>query len=156
MSNLQTIIGSGGAIATQLAKDLRHYTDTIRLVSRHPIKVNDTDQLLTADVLDFSQLANAIKGPKVVYVTVGFEYSHQAWQSSWLKFMQNLLQVCEEQDCALVFFDNVYMYDKNHLNPMTENTPILAPSKKGQVRATISNMLMDKIQAGKIKGLIAR
>ena len=156
MSNLQTIIGSNGAVGSQLAKDLRLYTDHIRLVSRKPIKVNANDQLFAADVLDFAQLTAAVKGSRVVYVTVGFKYSYQVWQYSWIKFMQNLLQVCENEDCALVFFDNVYMYDKNHLNPMTENTPIRATSNKGQVRATVSKMLLDKIRARKIKGLIAR
>lgn len=41
---MQTILGAGGAIGIELAKDLRNYTDIIRLVSRKPFKVNTTDQ----------------------------------------------------------------------------------------------------------------
>jgi hypothetical protein len=34
--NMQTILGSGGAIDIELAKALTSYTTRIRLVSRHP------------------------------------------------------------------------------------------------------------------------
>ncbi len=35
---MQTILGSGGAIGIPLAKELKNYTDQIRLVSRNPKK----------------------------------------------------------------------------------------------------------------------
>ncbi|WP_220101230.1 hypothetical protein [Chitinophaga oryzae] len=50
---MQTILGANGQIAEELAKELkRKYTSDIRLVSRHPRKVNDTDTLLAANLLD--------------------------------------------------------------------------------------------------------
>ena len=33
---VQTILGSGGAIGVPLARELKNYTDKIRLVSRNP------------------------------------------------------------------------------------------------------------------------
>ena len=42
---MQTILGSGGAIGLPLAKELKSFTSQIRLVSRNPKKVNDTDEL---------------------------------------------------------------------------------------------------------------
>jgi len=36
---MQTILGAGGVIGTELAKSLPQFTDRIRLVSRHPRKV---------------------------------------------------------------------------------------------------------------------
>ena len=41
---MQTILGAGGAIGTDLAKELTAFTKKIRLVSRNPQKVNDTDE----------------------------------------------------------------------------------------------------------------
>ncbi len=41
---MQTILGSGGAIGTELASALKKYTSDIRLVSRNPVKVNPTDE----------------------------------------------------------------------------------------------------------------
>jgi NAD dependent epimerase/dehydratase family enzyme len=42
---MQTILGAGGVIGTELAKSLPQFTDRIRLVGRHPRKVNAGDEL---------------------------------------------------------------------------------------------------------------
>ena len=153
---MQTILGSGGAIGIELAKALRKYTDEIRLVSRNPKKVNETDELFAADLLNPTELENAIKGSEIVYVTIGFPYNYKIWKEKWPTFIKNLLEICETQGCKIVFFDNVYMYDKDHLNPMTETSPINPPSKKGEIRAQISQMIMDKTNKGNLQALIAR
>lgn len=153
---MQTILGSGGAIGVELAKALPQYTDQIRLVSRSPIKVNPTDEVFAADVLDVEQLKSAIKGSEIVYVTVGFPYSYKVWKETWPSLINNLLDASEAEGCKLVFFDNVYMYDAQHLNPMDENTPIQPPSKKGLVRAQITQQINDRMASGRVKALIAR
>lgn len=153
---MQTIIGSGGAIGTELAKALVEYTTDIRLVSRNPKKVNRTDQLFPADITHHDELARAIKNSDIVYVTVGFPYSYKVWKEKWPKFIMDLISVCKNEKCKLVFFDNMYMYDKNHLNRMTEVTAINPPSKKGKIRGEIAQMIMDEANTGKLKALIAR
>jgi nucleoside-diphosphate-sugar epimerase len=153
---MQSILGSGGVIGVELAKALPQFTQDIRLVSRNPIKVNPTDELFTADLLQKDQLQNAIKASEVVYITVGFPYSYKVWKASWPPFISNLLDACEAESCKLVFFDNIYMYDPDYLNPMDEKSPIRPPSKKGTVRAKIAAQILDRIQSGRIKGLIAR
>lgn len=153
---MQTILGSGGAIGVELAKALKAYTSDIRLVSRNPVKVNDSDELVSADVTVKKELEKAVIGSDVVYVTVGFPYSHKVWAEKWPKFIANLITACKENDCKLVFFDNIYMYDQDHLDGMTEDTPINPPSKKGVVRAQIVKQIIDEVQAGNLKALIAR
>lgn len=153
---MQTILGSGGAIGTELAKALTSYTNEIRLVSRNPRKVNDSDELHPADLLNPQALKTAIKGSSVVYVTIGFAYSYKEWAEKWPPFIKNLLDTCAEENCKLVFFDNIYMYDAAFLNGMTEETPINPPSKKGAVRAEIVQMILEAIALGKVKALIAR
>jgi len=153
---MQTILGAGGSIGIELAKALISYTKDIRLVSRNPKKVNDTDELFKADILDFEQLEKAVRGSEIVYVTVGFPYSYKIWRESWPNLIQNLLAICESEGCKLVFFDNVYMYDNDFLSPMTEGTPINPPSKKGEIRAEIAQMILNSVHSGKVKALIAR
>ncbi len=153
---MQTILGSGGAIGTELAKALTKYTTNIRLVSRNPEKVNATDELVSADLLNPDAVQKAVEGSSIVYVTVGFPYSFKVWQESWPKFMENVIAACQANDSKLVFFDNIYMYDKNHLNGMTEDTPINPPSKKGKIRAEIAQMIWNQVKAGKLTALIAR
>lgn len=153
---MQTILGSGGAIGVELAKALKTYTSDIRLVSRNPKRINPDDELVSADLLDPGSLKNAIAGSAVVYITVGFEYNIKVWKANWPRFMRNVIDACLDEGCKLVFFDNIYMYDPDHLNPMDENTPINPCSEKGKLRAEIAEMLMQEIEAGDLKALIAR
>ena len=153
---MQTILGAGGAIGTELAKALADYSEDLRLVSRNPVKVNEDDELFSADLLNYEDTQNAVKGSSVVYLTAGLPYRTQVWQEQWPKIMQNVIEGCMAHDCKLVFFDNMYMYDKNHLNGMDESTPVNPPSKKGEVRAQIAGMLMEKVEAGELTALIAR
>jgi nucleoside-diphosphate-sugar epimerase len=70
--------------------------------------------------------------------------------------MKNVIKACKQHNTKLVFFDNIYMYDKNSLNPITEDAPINPPSEKGKVRAEIAEMLLNEIKSGNLKALIAR
>jgi nucleoside-diphosphate-sugar epimerase len=153
---MQTILGSGGAIGTPLARELTAYTDKIRLVSRNPKKVNENDELFPADITDAAQVDKAIAGSDVVYVTVGFEYNIKAWQKNWPPLIRNVIESCHQYKAKLVFFDNIYMYDREYLNRLTENTPIRPTSKKGKVRAEIATLIMHEMERGRISALIAR
>lgn len=153
---MQTILGSGGIIGVELAKALKTYTDKIRLVSRNPKKVNESDELLPADLLNTDDVRKAVEGSEIVYVTVGFPYSAKVWKDVWPKFMNDVIAACKEFNAKLVFFDNMYMYDPKYLDRMTEETPIKPPSKKGLVRAEVAQMIMDEVKAGKLTALIAR
>lgn len=153
---MQTILGSGGAIGIPLAKELKKYTSEIRLVSRNPQKVNATDELFPVDVNDYSQVDKAIAGSEVVYVTIGFEYKLSVWQNTWPPFLKEVIRVCKIHNTKLVFFDNVYMYDKNSIPFMTESSPVLAPSKKGEVRQRLQEMIMNEAEKGTLTALIAR
>ncbi len=153
---MQTILGANGTIGAPLAKELTAYTDKIRLVSRNPKKVNDTDELFPADLSDVNQVDKAIEGSDVVYLLVGFDYNIKVWRDKWPKLMRATIDACKKHKAKLVFFDNVYMYDINAIPHMTEDSPINPPSKKGHVRKEIAEMLMNETKAGLLTALIAR
>ncbi len=153
---MQTILGSGGGIGIPLAKELKKYTNQIRLVSRNPKKVNDTDELFAVDVNDLSNIDKAIAGSEVVYVVIGFEYKLSVWQQTWPAFMKAVIESCKTHQAKLVFFDNVYMYDKNTIPHMTELSAINPPSKKGEVRKQLCDMVMNEVANNSLTALIAR
>lgn len=153
---MQTILGANGTIGTLLAKELKAYTDQIRLVSRHPKKINETDELFPADLTDAVQVEKAVAGSEVVYLVVGFDYVLKTWEEKWPKLMRSTIDACIRHRAKLVFFDNIYMYDINSIGHMTEEAPINPPSKKGKVRKGIAEMLMNEVKAGKLTALIAR
>jgi nucleoside-diphosphate-sugar epimerase len=153
---MQTILGSGGAIGIPLAKEMKKYTDHIRLVSRNPQKVNETDELYPIDLNDLSQIDKAISGSEIVYLVIGLEYKLSVWQSQWPRLMQAVINACKNHHSKLVFFDNVYLYDRSAIPHMTETSAIHAPSKKGKVRQQLHEMIMTEVENGSLTALIAR
>ena len=153
---MQTILGSGGAIGTQLAKELLHYTGKIRLVARNPKKVNESNELFSADLTKEEEVDVAVAGSEVVYLTVGLKYSTKVWQRDWPVVMRNVIVACKKHGAKLVFFDNVYLYAPGEMHNMTENSRIDPISRKGKIRAELVKMILEEVQSGKLKALIAR
>jgi len=153
---MQTILGSGGSIGTDLARALKDYTDQVRLVSREPTRVHEDDQLMKADLTQPDQVLRAVEGSYVVYLTVGFPYKYKIWEELWPLTLTNVIHACKQHGTRLVFFDNIYMYDKNHLNAMDEDTPVRPSSRKGKVRERIARMVMEEVERGGLRALVAR
>jgi nucleoside-diphosphate-sugar epimerase len=153
---MQTILGANGTIGSVLAKELRSYTNKIRLVSRNPRKVNDSDELFHADLTIPGIVDKAVEGSDVVYLVVGFDYKIKVWEENWPKLMRATIDACIKYNSRLVFFDNVYMYDIKAIPHMTEESVINPPSRKGVVRKQVAQMLMDAVKTGKLMALIAR
>ena len=153
---MQTILGAGGAIGKPLAKELKNYTDKIRLAARNPEKINDDDELFICDLLDKKSTMQAVAKSSIAYLTVGLEYKLKTWQRDWPVLMENLINACLHHHCKLVFLDNVYMYDIKHIPHMTETSEINPLSEKGKVRAQLVHMIFDAIQHKGLQALIAR
>ena len=153
---MQTILGANGIIATEIAKELHlNFTKDIRLVSRHPKKINDTDQLFTADLLNAGQTAEAIKGSEIVYLAAGLPYKAKIWREQWPVVMRNVIDACKMHQAKLVFFDNVYMYGQVK-GIMTEETLFNAVSSKGKTRGNIAQMLLHEIKTNQLTAMICR
>jgi nucleoside-diphosphate-sugar epimerase len=153
---MQTILGANGTIGSLLAKELASHTSKIRLVSRNPKKVNQDDELFPADLSDPNQVEKSVAGSKVVYLLVGFDYSLKVWREKWPRLMRATIDACIKHQSKLVFFDNVYLYSKDSIGHMTENSAIDPPSEKGKVRREVADMLLDAVRDGKLTALIAR
>ncbi len=153
---MQTILGANGNIGKLLAKELTRYTDRIRLVSRNPVKVNESDELLALDLTQPGAVDKAVDGSDVVYLVVGFEYKAKVWELLWPALMRDTIEACLKHNAKLVFFDNVYMYDKGHMSQLTEHSPVNPPSRKGAVRKMIAEMLLEAVRTRGLMALIAR
>lgn len=153
---MQTILGAGGDIGTLLAKELKEFSNKVRLVARQPQQVNGDDELVSGDLLDAHAVSEAVKGSDVVYLTVGLKYDLRIWESQWPVIMQNVIDACVQNASKLVFFDNVYMYDVSAIPNMVEGSHLNPPSKKGVVRLAIVERINEAIAKNNLKALIAR
>jgi nucleoside-diphosphate-sugar epimerase len=153
---MHTILGAGGAVANALTRELVNNNQTTRLVSRKPIQQagkNITWQ--KADLLNYNEVLEAVKGSTVIYLTAGLVYDKNIWQQQWPVIMQNVINATKATGARLIFFDNIYMYGLVN-GPITEETPYNPVSVKGEVRAKIADTLMAEVKAGNINASIAR
>ena len=152
---MQTILGAGGAIGIPLAKELVRYSDKIRLVGRNPKKINPADELFIADISDYNQTMEAVKGSDIVYLVAGLKYDLKVWQVQWPVIMKNVIDACKKHGAKLIFLDNVYMYGKVN-GWMTEDTPFNPCSRKGEIRTRIAQMLIDEYLKKNLEAAIVR
>ncbi|MCO5215559.1 MAG: NAD-dependent epimerase/dehydratase family protein [Thermomicrobiales bacterium] len=153
---MQTILGANGQIAEELTRELyRSFTHDIRLVSRNPTKVHDTDQLVRADLTDAEATARAVEDSEIAYLTVGLPMDSQLWERQFPVMMRNTIDACARYGTRLVFFDNTYMYPGTPV-PQTESISFEPNGRKGRVRAKIATMLLEAMNAGSIDAVICR
>lgn len=153
---MQTILGAGGPIADELARALHHaFTHEIRLMSRHPSKVNPTDELVAADLTDAAATSRAVAGSDVVYLTAGLPMDSQLWEEKFPAMMRNTIAAVKEHGAKLVYFDNTYTYAGTP-EPQTEETAFAPNGRKGAVRGQLATMLLDEMRAENVEALIGR
>ncbi|MFT7723468.1 MAG: SDR family oxidoreductase [Roseateles sp.] len=153
---MQTILGANGQIAMELARELRRsYTDEVRLVSRNPRKVNDTDSLVPANLLEAGQTLEAVKGSSVVYFTAGLPPDTELWEAQFPTMLKNALDACRAAGASFAYFDNTYMYPQD-ARLQTEETPFEPVGRKGRVRAAMASMVLEEMARGEIPVLVGR
>jgi nucleoside-diphosphate-sugar epimerase len=153
---MQTILGATGQIAVELARELhRGYTTDLRLVSRNPRKVNETDTLAPADLLDAGRTASAIAGSSIVYFTAGLPPVTAVWAAQFPVMLKNALDATRAAGAKFVYFDNTYMYPQD-ARVLTEEAPFEPVGRKGKVRAAMASAVLQEMARGDIPVLIAR
>jgi nucleoside-diphosphate-sugar epimerase len=152
---MHTILGANGVIGRELSLALVGKRHRIRQVSRTPRRVNETDELLSADLLDPAATDRAVAGSEIAYLVAGLKYDTAVWQEQWPRVMGNVIDACVHHGSKLVFFDNVYAYGRV-ADTMTEDTPFNPASRKGEVRARIAQQLLDAMHARELQAMIVR
>lgn len=153
---MHTVLGANGQIAEELTRELyRTYSRDIRLVSRRPKKVHDSDELVPADLTDAGAADRAVAGSEIAYLTVGLPLDSQMWEDQFPTIMRNVIDACQKHGTRLVYFDNTYMYPGT-TEPQTEETRFAPNGRKGQVRARMTTMLLDEMRTGAIEAAICR
>lgn len=153
---MQTVLGANGQIAQELTRYLHdNITEDIRLVSRNPVKVHDTDQLFAANLMDADATAEAVAGSDIAYLTVGLPIDSTLWEEQFPVMMANTIAACQKHGTKLVFFDNTYMYPRTS-TPQVEDTTFQPVGRKAAVRAQIANILLETMHAGTIEAVICR
>ena len=153
---MQTILGATGQIAVELARELaRNYTTELRLVSRNPRKVNETDAVVAANLLDVDQTSAAVRGSDIVYFTAGLPPDTAVWEAQFPTMLRNALDASRATGAKFVYFDNTYMYPQDD-RVLKEDAPFEPNGRKGKVRAAMAALVLEEMAKGDIPVLIGR
>jgi len=153
---MQTILGANGQIAIELARELhRGHAAELRLVSRNPRAVDESDALVRADLLDARQTAAAVDGSSVVYFTAGLPADTALWEKQFPTMLRHALDAARAAGARFAYFDNTYMYPQDD-RVQTETTPFAPVGRKGRVRADMAAMVLEEMDRGDIPVLIGR
>ncbi len=111
--------------------------------------------LETANANDPTAIAQATAGAEIVYFCMQPAY-HQ-WPEKFAPLAANIIEgVSRHPGIKLVFGDNLYMYGPTAGQPIHEELPYAAETRKGQARAQVANMLLAAHEAGKCQVTIGR
>ena len=149
-----TILGAGGSIGNALTVELLKSKESVRLVSRSNYTFIGAESF-KADITSYEETLNAVKGSDFVYLLAGLPYDRKVWVELWPKIMKNVIDACKNYGAKLIFFDNVYMYGLVE-GKMTEETPYFPCSIKGEIRATVANLLHTEMRHNNLQAIIAR
>jgi nucleoside-diphosphate-sugar epimerase len=155
MSNEQHVIFGTGPVGCWIARELRKLNIPVRAVNRsgqHPDLMPSDVEIVVADASNTAEAIAAAKGAAVLYQALNPPY-HQ-WDEYFPGLQAAALTAASAVGARYVSIDNLYMYDA--ANAMTENSPIVPRSKKGELRAQMAEAVMAAHQRGDIRATVLR
>src|SRR5689334_6492720 len=152
---LHVILGTG-AVGKAIANELVRLGKTIRMVNRSgkasglPASV----EVVKGDVYNAANVAELTKGATTVYQCAQPQY-HE-WAEKFPSLQAAVLEGVAANGTKLVVMENLYMYGDPDGRPITENMPYDAHTKKGKIRAAMSEALLNAHRSGKVRVAIGR
>lgn len=158
--NLHIIFGTG-PMGRGIARELLNRGKTVRMVNRsgkQPVDLPPVE-VCAGDAYNVDFVREMTAGAAVVYQAAQPEY-HQ-WPEKFPALQNAIVEgiaangTNADDRARLIVVENLYMYGRVSA-PMTENTPYNAHTRKGKVRAAMSEALIAAHRAGKIRVAMGR
>jgi nucleoside-diphosphate-sugar epimerase len=154
-NELHVILGTG-AVGKAIANELVRLGKTVRMVNRSG-KVSGLPasvEVLKGDVYNAANVAELTNGATTVYQCAQPQY-HE-WAEKFPPLQAAVLEGVATSGAKLVVMENLYMYGDPNGRPITEDMPYDAHTKKGKIRAAMSEALLNAHRSGKVRVAIGR
>jgi nucleoside-diphosphate-sugar epimerase len=155
MSVKHVIFGTG-AIGRAIADELIKRRESVRMVNRSG-QMNEIPtgvEVIASDLYDPAQVREVTRGAKVVYQSAQPRY-HE-WQEKFPPLQKSIIDGLTGSEAKLVIVENLYMYGETSGKSLTEATPYNAHTRKGKVRAALSEAALAAHRDGKLRVTIGR
>ena len=153
---IEHVVLGTGAIGRAVAEELVRRGEPVRMVNRSG-KIDEVPtgvEVVASDLYDPANVREVTHGAKVVYQSTQPPY-HQ-WVEKFPQLQTSILDGLTVSNAKLVLIENVYMYGDSQGQPMTEDMPYNAHTRKGRVRGEISNAAFAAHNEGRVRVTAAR
>ena len=154
-SGTHVVFGGGPlGLAVLRALEKRHWLARLATRSGKPAGSAATSfEWVAADATDSSSVQRACAGASVVYHCAGAPYDR--WAELLPRMMDGIAGGARVAEAKLVYGDNLYAYGKV-AGPMREDLPSNPNTRKGHVRAQLSDRLLEAHHKGALRATIGR
>jgi nucleoside-diphosphate-sugar epimerase len=144
------------AIGRAVAEELLTRGESVRLVNRsgQMAEAPVGAEVVKSDLYDPAGVREVTRGATVVYQAAQPRYAE--WTKKFPALQESILEGLIGNGAKLVLVENVYMYGDTNGSVMTEDTPYRAHTRKGRVRAEISQAAFAAHQEGRVRVTAAR
>ncbi len=149
------VIFGTGAIGLATLDALRRRGETVRLVNRSgSAPVPGDVEVIGGDAADPRFTTAVTQGARVVYQTLNPPYSR--WPQEFPALQAGVVAAAQAAGARLVSMENVYLYGRPAGHPLTETREHAAHTRKGRLRARMSEELMAAHHAGRVEVALGR
>jgi nucleoside-diphosphate-sugar epimerase len=155
MSELHVIFGTG-PLGKWTARELAKQGKQVRLINRSGKAdgLPSGAEIIAGDAYDTAKNIELTKGAAAIYQCAQPAYNE--WAEKFPPFQAAILRAAEVNNTKFIVADNLYMYGDTQGQPIREEMPYQAHTKKGRVRAKMAKAVMEAHRAGKIRAAIGR
>src|SRR5215217_406669 len=111
-------------------------------------------EVLGGDAADPTFTREASEGASVVYFALNPPYDK--WPELFPGLQAGVLEGAASAGAKLIAMENLYMYGPTDGRPLTEDLPYAANTRKGRVRARMSEELIEAHKSGRVRLAIGR
>jgi nucleoside-diphosphate-sugar epimerase len=155
MSDLHVVLGSG-PLGRSVMEELVRRGETVRVVNGSG-KAPGTPQgveVTGGDLYDPTAVRELARGAAVVYQCAQPHYWE--WPQKFPPLQAAIIEGLAGSGTRLVIAENCYMYGDTGGTPLTEDLPYAAHTRKGKVRAEMSEAALAAHRVGKVPVAIGR
>jgi nucleoside-diphosphate-sugar epimerase len=152
---LHVVFGTGAVGMSVMDELVQRGPRRVRMVNRSGrARVPHGAEVVGGDATDEVFAREASQGASVVYFALNPPYTK--WPELFPRLQAGAIEGAASAGAKLIAMENLYMYGPTRGRPITEDLPYAANTRKGTVRARMSEELMEAHKSGKVQVAIGR
>jgi nucleoside-diphosphate-sugar epimerase len=153
--DLHVVFGTGAVGMAVMDALVQSGRRRVRMVNRSGrASVPEGVEVVGGDAADPTFTREAGEGASVVYFALNPPYDK--WPELFPPLQAGVLEGAASAGAKLIAIENLYMYGLTGGRPLTEDLPFAPNTRKGTVRARMSNELMEAHTRGRVQVAIGR